>query len=61
MRTLFLSCTALVLAAQSEAAPKAPPAPLSKTEKAAKLHPAAPTPDPAVFARAAAARKAAGK
>ena len=49
MRALFLSFTALALVAQT--------APPSKAEKAAQLHPAAPMPDPGVFARAAEARR----
>lgn len=50
MRTLLLPLVPLALIAQT--------APLSKAEKAAKLHPVVATPDAAVFATAAAARKA---
>ncbi len=49
MRTLFLPFMALVLTAQS--------VPLSKAEKSARLHPAAPMPDPEVFAKAAKIRR----
>lgn len=49
MRAAFLSVTALALTAQA-----VPPAP---AERAAKLHPAAAMPDPAVFAQGAAARR----
>lgn len=49
MRTLLLSLTAMILAGQT--------APLSKAEKAAKLHPAAPMPEVEVFAKAAKARR----
>jgi photosystem II stability/assembly factor-like uncharacterized protein len=50
MRILFLSFTALALVAQT--------VPLSKLEKAAKLHPFVATPEAGVFAKAAAERKA---
>jgi photosystem II stability/assembly factor-like uncharacterized protein len=50
MRTLFLSLTTMVLVAQT--------VPLTKAEKAAKLHPFVATPDPGIFAKAAETRKA---